>query len=197
MQRVLQETLQQRLLRSPSLWFVPKQHVWLQCSRCSIPLSAVSTRGTVDAHYDTPSTPLWRVKWGMTAHGMDRLGDITKLTCFVDDDKSNQEVPSVVQQGQDLFRVHWEGYEWTEADELYHTVWDSVEGEECITSPVTGKLIHVVNSEESVVDEEISWAEMECKDHDLLQAAANWVDEGSYNRWINRLAPSKFSDRMV
>ena len=170
--RLTREGLCKRLSQS-TRWFAPRQHVWLHCQRPPT----------------QTSSSLWRVEWGMTTHGMDQLGDITHLGCLAHNDK--------VQQDQDLLRVHWEGYEWTEADELYHTVWQCVEGEEIISSPVAGKLVRVVNSKEYQVDEDITWVEMECSENDLSRAAANWVDEASYYRWIKTLAPGKFSDNVA
>ena len=119
---------------------------------------------------------------------MDRLGDITKLACLV---RPGEQV----RQGQSLLHVHWEGYKWTEADELYHTVWESVEGRETIVSPISGRLINVVNDEETIVDEDVAWAEFECRDEDVMSVAAtSWVDESSYLRWVETLQWSKFSD---
>eukprot|EP00977_Amphora_coffeiformis_P009591 scaffold2209_cov168-Amphora_coffeaeformis.AAC.5 len=135
----------------------------------------------------------WRVQWGMTEHGMDRLGDVTQVTCLVD------SKDAIVQQGQDLLRLNWEGYNWTEADELYHTVWESIEGVETIASPLTGSLVRVVDSSDqaTVVDEDIAWVEMECDHHDVINAASSWLDQGSYHRWVETLLPSKFSDRVA
>ena len=165
--RISQEALRRQLMRQ-SRWFAPRQHVWLKC--------------TPHVHDRT-----WRIQWGLTAEGMDRLGDITKLERLVD--KNNH-----ARQGHDVLAVAWEGYEWTEADELYHTVWESVEGIERIASPVTGRLVHVADSDTSVIDEDIIWAEVECQADDVARAAAHWVDESAYLEWVNTLGPSKFSD---
>ena len=173
--KLSQEALRQRrrrLLQS-SLWFAPRQHVWLQCSA-------------------SPSTPTlqWRVQWGLTKEGMDRLGDITKL-------KRHVELNDEVRQWQTFLSVEWEGYNWTAADELYHTVWESVEGEEGISSPVSGKVIRIVDSDKTIVDEDVAWAELECQEADLLRDAASWVDEPSYQKWVETLAPSRFSDQVA
>lgn len=179
--RLVQETLRQRLLSRPRRWFAPQQHVWLQCA-----ITAQSQ---------------WRVQWGLTADGMDRLGDVTHLASLVEPSlevyNGQTSTTTVVQQGQDVLRVCWEGYEWTAADELYHTIWQSIEGTQVITSPVTGKVVHVVDSETTVVDEDIAWVEMECHEQDVLHAATRWVDEASYKRWIKTLVPSKFSDQVA
>ena len=179
MQRLTQEALRKRLLQ-PSLWFAPRQHLWLQCAPSSTEAAA-------------SASSLWRVQWGLTAQGMDRLGDVTKVTSLIDSHPSRR---SVMLQGQDLLHVHWEGYNWTEADELYHTVWESVEGTENIAVPVTGEIVHIIDSSKTVVDEDVVWVEMKCREHDLIQAAVQWTnDEALYERLIQTLAPSKFSDQ--
>jgi hypothetical protein len=126
----------------------------------------------------------------MTEQGMDRLGDITQI-------QSLYELNDHILQGQEFLRVRWEGYNWTEADELYHTVWETVEGEESILSPVTGNVVSIANSDYSIIDEDIPWAELECDEHDLLREAASWVDETAYQEWANTLAPSRFDDRVA
>lgn len=118
---------------------------------------------------------------------MDRLGDVTQL-------RSLANCGHVVQQDEDLLQIDWEGYEWTEADELYHTVWNSVDGVETIAAPLTGRIVRVTNSDESIIDEDAAWVEMDCDDEDVIKAAANWMDEFSYHQWVKTLSPGKFSD---
>lgn len=196
MSKFAQQFLQRRV-RQPSLWFAPQQHIWLRCS----PLRTTATPSSLSSSSSSlVDEPLWRVRFGLTEQGMDRLGDVTKLT-------SLEKINSRVQQGQDLLQVHWEGYQWSEADELYHTVWETVEGIETLQSPVTGKLLSVVNNNDKsnkenensndavIIDEDITWAELECEHNDVINAAAGWMDESSYQRWVKTLAPSKFSDQ--
>jgi len=182
--------LRQRLLRPGSLWFAPQQHIWLQCS----PPPTTSVSSSSSTAVATTASTTWRVHWGMTEHGMDRLGDITKVTCLVDCKDSKN---AFVEQGRELLRVDWEGYEWTEADELYHTVWESVDGVETIASPITGNLVNVIDpsNDAIIVDEDIAWVEMECNHGDVINTATSWLDQASYHRWVKTLAPSKFSDR--
>lgn len=195
-QQILRRGLQHR---QPCLWFAPRQHLWLQCSIDTyIPTTSFQQQNEQQDHA-AAAAPTWRVRWGMTEQGMDRLGDIVQLQSLValPSDSTISTNAAVIVQGQDLLKVHWEGYEWTEADELYHTVWESIEGVETVQAPVTGKFLHVAtkstHDETVIIDEDSVWVEQECRQEDLVRAAASWTDETAYLKWVETLSPGRFA----
>ena len=63
-------------------------------------------------------TGVGRLQLGFSAFKIDSIGDVTAID---------------FKKGGCL--VHWEGYKITTADELYHTVWQNVEGTAVLTVP--------------------------------------------------------------
>lgn len=97
----------------------------------------------------------WVVDIGITDRGLDDIGDINAI---VRRDKRESEggVPfsteaqqhqkqnnntcenSHVKRGEIVLDIHWDGHIITTADELYHTVWETVEGVTSIKTPIAG-----------------------------------------------------------
>lgn len=122
-------------------------------------------------HDDQPNS--WNVQVGLTEKGLERIGDITRITSV-----TNTNVAT----GQELLKIDWEGYTRTEADELYHAVWDSIEGHHIIHSPVNGKLFATADLEqEGEIDEGTVLAQVQCSDDDLHFAAKTWVTWNEYS----------------
>jgi len=128
---------------------------------------------------------LWSIRVGMTSHGLDELGDITSVNVV--------SRKSTVKSGQDLLELEWEGFIQTEADELYHTVWGSIEGKKIVKAPVGGSLVQIVNlSLEGEIDEDTVIAELSCNESDLKQACASWLDDEGYNALLAKEVPGRF-----
>jgi glycine cleavage system H lipoate-binding protein len=139
----------------------------------------------------TSDSASWCVQVGITERGLDDLGDVTLV---------QQAAPAFndstrVVAGQDLIRIHWEGYAQTTADELYHTVWETIEGVQTIPSPVSGQIEHIVsNVDQEEVDEETVLVEVSCNEASLQQAAIGWIEENEYLDIIQRQSRGKFAD---
>jgi len=168
------------LQRASKRYFAPAQHLWYR---------------TVQKDKVT-----WRVQIGMTNKGLENIGDVTAVELVKDDLRKAWMASknATVKAGEELVTLQWEGYTQTTADELYHTVWESVEGTEAITSPVTGEIVHTVNIEnEGEIDEETVLVDIACTATDLDQAASHWVDEMEYEKTLRSATPGKFSDTAV
>jgi hypothetical protein len=161
----------------------------------------------------TSDSASWCVQVGITERGLDDLGDVTSVlqapafnTTNNNDNNgrtSNNHIGGALQQspsavvvaGQDLIRIHWEGYAQTTADELYHTVWETIEGVQTFPSPVSGQIEHIFdNVDQEEVDEETVLVEVSCNEASLQQAAIGWIEEKEYLDIIQRQSPGKFSD---
>jgi glycine cleavage system H lipoate-binding protein len=157
----------------------------------------------------TSNSASWCVQVGITERGLDDLGDVTSvlqihaLNNNKKDNTSNNHIgdelkqnPSaIVVAGQDLIRIHWEGYAQTSADELYHTVWETIEGAQTIPSPVSGQIEHIVdNVDQEEVDEETVLVELSCDEASLQQAAIGWIEEKEYLDFIQKQSRGKFAD---
>jgi hypothetical protein len=149
----------------------------------------------------TSDSASWCVQVGITARGLDDLGDVTSvLQAQAFKNTTNNEITSknpsaIVVAGQDLIQIHWEGYAQTSADELYHTVWDTIEGVQTFPSPVSGQIEHIVdNVDQEEVDEETVLVELSCDEASLQQAAIGWIEEKEYLDIIQRQSRGKFAD---
>jgi hypothetical protein len=155
----------------------------------------------------TPNSASWCVQVGITERGLDDLGDVTSVLQIPalnkNDSTSNNHSGGALQQnasanvvaGQDLIRIHWEGYAQTSADELYHTVWETIEGAHTIPSPVSGQIEHIVdNVDQEEVDEETVLVELSCDEASLQQAAIGWIEEKEYLDCIQKQSRGKFAE---
>lgn len=116
--------------------------------------------------------------------------------------------------GEKFLTIHWDGFRRTEADELYHAVWDSVRGSSTLRAPVTGRLTVVVTEKDaSCMDETTVLAQIEdivdpndvgrCRTApDLLwrvvaAAAAHhrWVSQAEYDAFVQSHASGQFADQ--
>jgi glycine cleavage system H lipoate-binding protein len=163
------------VLRNARRFFAPAQHLWFRTLQ-------------QDSTTSTSSLPqLWHVQIGMTERGLDHLGDITAVNIVQPERKEKSA-------GEDLLHLNWEGYEWTEADELYHTVWNSVEGVETLVSPVSGQVVASVDVEKEGVYDDTVLVELACHETDLEAAMKTLVDEQSYNKIVLQQVAGKFAD---
>jgi hypothetical protein len=150
----------------------------------------------------TSDSAAWCVQVGITERGLDDIGDVTSViqahAFNITNNNNNklQKNPSAsIVAGQDLIRIHWEGYAQTSADELYHTVWDTIEGVQTFPSPVSGHIEHIVdNVDQEEVDEETVLVELLCNEVSLQQAAIGWIEEKEYLDIIQRQSRGKFAD---
>mmetsp|Transcript_1701 Transcript_1701/g.4402 ORF Transcript_1701/g.4402 Transcript_1701/m.4402 type:complete len:180 (+) Transcript_1701:101-640(+) len=96
---------------------------------------------------------------GVTERGLEDVGDISCLrypSNIVDghgDFKNNQNNGISVKRGDELLQIHFDGHSISNADELYHTVWETFSDYLSIVSPVDGKLIDVKSDEIVLLEE--------------------------------------------
>jgi len=103
----------------------------------------------------------WSVATGLTTRGWEDVGDVLSISLLSDS----------ATVGRDLIRIEWEGYKRSESDELYHAVWETIEGTTILASPVTGLIESVADPS---MDEDDTLVTIVCNKTDLLDAAVSW-----------------------
>jgi hypothetical protein len=80
------------------------------------------------------------------------IGDLVKYSL-------KASVGQALHTGDVAMTLHWEGYHQSEGDELYHTVWDNVEGSYDIAAPFPCVIVAVNDAELSdgslVIDDDM------------------------------------------
>jgi hypothetical protein len=120
---------------------------------------------------------------GLTRRGVEDIGDVQSITLG----------KSQVLRGEELLTVLWEGHNINEADELYHTVWKTIEGVKTIKSPVTGFILET-HLENQWVDEEVPLLSMMVSNKAVFETYPSMVDEESYERIISKFPPGRFAE---
>ena len=112
--------------------------------------------------------------------------------------EEQQNCSTTVRQGQDLLRVSWEGHAITEADELYHTVWETVEGFAMFKSPVTGRVHETGDiANKAWIDPDDCLVSMTVSEKALFTAFSKLVCEDSYNKIVEKLPPGRFAESII
>lgn len=118
------------------------------------------------------------VQFGLTERGLDDVGDVT----------------SVQLSDSRILQLDWEGYTQTSADELYHTVWESVEGTLEVEAPVVGSVVNLVDLEtEGEIDAESVLGEVLCSEDSLLEASNDWIPVRDYEETMLRAPNGLFA----
>ncbi|KAG7367271.1 hypothetical protein IV203_029942 [Nitzschia inconspicua] len=154
----------------------PSRHVWIEMISKS-------------------STHRW-VQIGLTERGIEDIGDVSSIQSFI-------HPGQCITRGQEIVKIHFEGHAITAADELYHTVWETFEGQLAVVSPVSGTVLEQQNEIESDLQEE------EEIDSDTVLAALmitgdEWkqtcretqlVNEQQYQILIQNMTRGKFAEQ--
>lgn len=138
----------------------------------------------------SPATQ-YSLEIGLTKRGLDEVGDLICIKKLLPIDHSAE-----VRPGDALLRIDWEGHAITRADELYHTVWETMEGETRIRSPVYGTINHIlVCEDDDVLDEDTVLIRMTSTMKDLEEEVRrkNLANERDYFRLLQYIPPGKFS----
>ena len=171
-------TLASNILQKASKrYFAPAQHLWYRAVQ--------------------KEKAAWSVQVGITNRGLQNIGDVTAVEIVKEDLQKSwiRGNMAKIQAGEELVSLQWEGYSRTAADELYHTVWESVEGTEIIRSPVTGRILQTVDvEEEGEIDDETVLAEIACTEVELGKAARRWIEEVEYDAFLQKTPPGKFAE---
>lgn len=122
---------------------------------------------------------------GLTHRGVEDIGDVQSIALCSDS--------QVIRKGQDLLRVSWEGHAISEADELYHTTWETVEGFTMIKAPLTGE-IKETDVDKPWIDSDDALLSMTATENALFSAFSHLVCEDSYNKIIQNMPPGRFAE---
>lgn len=126
-----------------------------------------------------------RLEIGMTERGLQDLGDISRITRLKDRLDG-------VKVGEDILSMDWEGHIITSADELYHTVWDPVEGKYLVEAPVAGKVEYLIEGNGVAEESEVLVAILaDAKSVETVMAEL--VTEDEYLRSVE--GPGAFDSR--
>lgn len=112
-----------------------------------------------------------RAAIGLTQRGLDDMAEVLawrKLT----------PAGHHVEAGTPLASLDWYGYHISEADELYHTTWDAVEGTSFLSSPIPGTFDRI-NSDAL---DSVASGTLTSGHHDLL--AETWLAEMIINEEV-------------
>ena len=148
----------------------PRQHVWFR------PASDVvhNNNNSRSKSQQQQQQQLLHIELGLTQQGLDRLGDVTSIAAAASaagaaDPTQQQRIPSCrFQAGDVIASVHWEGFRITSADELYHTVWNNVEGCNPILAPVQGEQMQTAD---------VDYTAVELEDNDVVASFVTTVEE--------------------
>mmetsp|Transcript_23529 Transcript_23529/g.33003 ORF Transcript_23529/g.33003 Transcript_23529/m.33003 type:complete len:180 (-) Transcript_23529:240-779(-) len=162
--------------------FVPAMHIWYR------PLRHKVQEGARKRNLDPAHT--WIVQIGITDRGLDDIGDVSSVKPAITD---AIRLGTELKTGDDLVNIEWDGHVITAADELYHTVWETVSGVKTIQSPVEGKILNVFHGDRGINEDDII-CEVSTREESLQSAIQNLVDETEYNRLVEQIMPGNFSE---
>ena len=168
-----------RLSRGIVHLFHPLQHLWLRV----FPLYPSSA-----CRSPSPSASKWiGVEIGLTARGLEEVGDIVSL-------RKMRTPDTKIKEGDAILVVEWEGHSITNADELYHTIWETLEGAKTIRSPVNGVIETI--SDDITFDENSVLIRMVTSLDDLERATENdiLIRESNYARLLTKISPGMFKE---
>ena len=67
---------------------------------------------------------------------------------------NNNNVDNAIKRGDNLVTIDWEGHTITDADELYHTIWETFTDQTTIKSPINGKIMMMMTCRRPNEEEE-------------------------------------------
>jgi hypothetical protein len=140
--------------------FVPSRHVWLRAmqipppSQCmSMPSSSKVLQEVVSSrsHGGAPDDD-WRVDVGLTCRGIEDIGDVqdyefnsdlVQATTYSSSSSSSSPRRILTAETETVLTIHWDAHRITAADELYHTVWETISEQTLVKCPVNGWVEHI------------------------------------------------------
>jgi hypothetical protein len=146
--------------------FFPRLHLWYR----PLPLLA---------------TQRWTVQIGVTDRCLQDLGDVQKIY-------SGLSTLQAVSKGDTVLSLDWDGYRITDGDEMYHTVWNNIEGTFTIKSPVDGT-IDFISDNPDIMDEDQVLIEISTTETLLETFIESLVNEEEYNRWNESMPLGTFA----
>jgi len=150
---------------------------------------------------------------GLTKRGLDDIGDITSIQIPSAFQKKilkvshEEEVPSpslplplslhAVKHGQEIVKLNWDAHLITSADELYHTVWETISETTKIVAPVDGELVDIHCKEgDEWVDEDTALFTLRANGDliDIHKRKNAWMQADEYEEYVDSLENGKFFD---
>ena len=105
---------------------------------------------------------------------------------------SDHLVSQAVTKGKEILRLDWDGYEITDGDEMYHTIWKNIEGSYIINSPVDGNLEYIA-AKTDIIDEDQVLLEISTTEERLGCAIQYLVCEEEYDKLKESTPPGTFA----
>eukprot|EP00527_Entomoneis_sp_CCMP2396_P007182 CAMPEP_0198144422 /NCGR_PEP_ID=MMETSP1443-20131203/15577_1 /TAXON_ID=186043 /ORGANISM="Entomoneis sp., Strain CCMP2396" /LENGTH=230 /DNA_ID=CAMNT_0043807813 /DNA_START=18 /DNA_END=707 /DNA_ORIENTATION=+ len=162
-------------LRNGFRLFHPSRHIWFRASPPSG--SAGAAKNAL------------QLEIGLTKRGLDDVGDVTLMRSMISSSDNN------VSKGDSLLQIEWEGHSITSADELYHTVWESVSGTTNVETPVSGQVEHInIIDNTMCIEEDTVLAKLETTEAEWNSAMAKMVEELEYHGIVGKIPQGKFAE---
>lgn len=195
-------------------FFSPSHHLWIRVATTTATTAATTTCSTATTktrfslsskkknnkneqqwqlNSNEPHTLLLDV--GFTLRGLEDIGDINTITSTK---FNNIDVDKKINVGDDIVEIEWDGHVHSEADELYHAVWETFTNATIVSSPISGIIrdINVVDrpSIHTVVDEDTTLFSVEVDNDSYRNLSNNFLSEDMYLKLIKRLPRGMFHD---
>ena len=157
-------------------FFHPSGHLWLR----------------VSAAASFPTQHPWLVEIGISARGLADIGDVTSITAHRD---RNETSGWFARAGDNLVTIDWDAHIITSADELYHTIWDTVSEQTVLRAPISGVVDHIktINTLVEDLDEDTVLVKMKTDYESLNESSTQLMDEEDYQTFLAAISPGKFS----
>jgi glycine cleavage system H lipoate-binding protein len=176
--------------------FLPSRHMWLRIIEA--PLSSHLSKMP------------WMIDVGLTERGLDDIGDITSIQISSQFKMPSHEslkspnngnknnpipVPVPVSYGQDIVKLNWDGHLITKADELYHTIWETISETTSVVAPVDGEVCEIhCKEDDQWVDSDTALLTMST-DGDLIEMRKDeWMHAEEYEEYVYAMEKGKFFD---
>lgn len=205
--------------------FSPSQHMWLTAepTTASFQPQIPSSSSSVSSDQN-----LFLVKFGLTERGYEEIGDIesitpTRLEFFNHNhsndsnnnnnnnhntlEKSQQQQQKrhndavIVNRGEEVMKISWHGHSITRADELYHTVWETLEDDFVVRAPMRGTLLEVATEQcweqfgtDTWLAQLLVRPEAAREEEDNDNDDDDWMEEEEYDQRVKELPRGAFAD---
>ena len=155
--------------------FDPSGHLWLRAIKCSA--------SKLSRH---PLT----VEIGLAPRGLADIGDVTAIKGV----QTNNGW--FAKEGDSLVVIDWDAHIISSADELYHTVWETVTEQTTLRSPVSGVVekINAINTLKEDLDEDTVLARIKVDSESLHLSDEHLMGEDAYKEYLATIPPGKFSE---
>lgn len=142
---------------------------------------------------DSQRAGTWLVDVGLTSRKLENIGDVISIKPFARDRQSSNR-PWPTKLGEPIAFIEWEGAAISAADELYHTVWETVIDTEVVESPVDGSVEYIYTNADEELDEDTVLLQIMTNHESIQKAFDNLLEEVMYEEYVKAIGPGKFQD---